>query len=400
LSTHSAAGIVVKYGEIFLKKGRRRYFLDVLAANLQHKLSRIGPDLKLLRPYSRFLIVPKDESRRIDDAESVAAAIAQVFGVVGVSPCEIVRDGGVEQLEAAVADYAKFVRRRAHKTFKIETRRADKRFPMTSIDCNRHFGSVVWKALGDVEVDIHNPDLTIHIEIREEFTFITSNATPAVGGLPVGSNGKALLLLSGGIDSPVAGWLTMKRGVAIDSITFLSPPYTGPKARDKVEQLAAKLASFQRRSTLWVVPFAAIQEHYRDNAPGPLLVLLYRRSMFRIADAIADREGQSALITGESLGQVASQTIPNLHCIAIVAKRPVFRPLITYDKLEAVRLGQKIGTYETSIQPYDDCCSLFVPNHPELKGRPERLEEVEQKVAPWDLEKQAFEMAERIDLKG
>jgi len=392
----TSSGIVLKYGEVFLKRGRRKYFLNVLARNLQRTLHRVAPQLKLTRPYGSFLVLPIEAGQAIDDADSIAVELAKVFGIVWASPCDILNNVSVEAAEAATVAYAQKHRRRRHHTFKIETRRAFKRFPMTSIDCNRHLGSAVYTALGDIEVDIHDPDLTIHVSIQEERILIHGSAHPGVGGLPVNSNGHALLLLSGGIDSPVAGWLTQKRGVAIDAVTFLSPPFTGPQAREKVEQLAQMLAKQQKKMRLWVVKLTAIQEFYRNNAPPALLLLLVRRSMFRIADAIADEHKHGALVTGESLGQVASQTIPNLHCIGVVANRPVLQPLITYDKVETIHLARRIGTYDTSILPYEDCCSLFVPRHPELRGRPERLEKLEEELSPLALESQALEEAELV----
>jgi thiamine biosynthesis protein ThiI len=393
----SAAAIVLKYGEVFLKKGRRRFFLDILAANLERLLRQIAPHLKLKRPYGRFLVVPRTEGERIDQPGAVVEALARVFGIVAAEPCEIVNAPTPDNMVEAVAQYALTHRRRAHKTFKIDTNRADKRYPMNSIECNRVLGSAVYTALGDVEVDLHTPDFTIKVEIRDEIGLISGARTEGVGGLPVGSNGRALLLLSGGIDSPVAGWLTQRRGVAIDTITFLSPPYTGPKAREKVETLARFLAKPQKNMRHMVVEIAPLQERYRDNAPPNQLVLLYRRSMFRIADSIAQQNKHGALITGENLGQVASQTMPNLHCIESVCTQSVLRPLLTYDKREIIDLAKRIGTYETSIQPYDDCCSLFVPKHPELRGRINFLERLESEIEPFALEQEALEKAHTLE---
>jgi len=396
--TASASGILVRYGEIFLKKGRKQFFLDSLAGNLERTLNRVAPDLKLTRPYGRFLAVPKAPDGRIEDPQRAAEALAAVFGVVWAGPVEIIRDPTPKSLTEAVVAYAEVHRRRRHKTFKIETRRADKQFPLTSIQCNQRLGSAVWEAQDGLEVDIHDPDLTLRVEIRTDIGFIYGAQVKGVGGLPVGSNGRALLLLSGGIDSPVAGWLTQKRGVAIDAITFLSPPYTGPQAHEKVVTLAGRLGRPQRRLRLWTVELTAIQEQYRDKAPGDQLVLLYRRSMFRIADKIAARHKHQALITGESLGQVASQTVPNLHVIGSVANRPVLRPLITYDKVETIELARKIDTYETSILPFDDCCSLFVPKHPELRGSIENLDKLEAEIQPGELEAKALAEATLLEL--
>jgi len=396
--SRSASAITLRFGEVFLKRGRRKYFLDVLATNLQRRLNAVAPQCKLRRPYGSFLVVPREDGARIEDADLLAAELATVFGIVWAGPCEIVPSLEPKMVEDAVVAYAKKYRKRRHKTFKIETKRSNKRYPMTSVDCNRQLGSAVWTALGDIDVDIHDPDWTIRVSIQEERVLVHGTGVKGVGGLPVGSNGKALLLLSGGIDSPVAGWLTMKRGVSIDAVTFLSPPFTGPQAREKVEQLAQNLAKHQRSMNLWFVKLTEIQEYYRDNAPPPLLLLLYRRSMFRIADAIATQNRLGALVTGESLGQVASQTIANMHCIGMVANRPVLQPLITYDKIETITLAKRIDTYETSILPYEDCCSLFVPRHPELRGRPDHLEHMDEKFPTVELEAKALAEAELVTI--
>ena len=399
--SRDAAGILVRFGEVFLKKGRKAFFLNKLSGNLERALSRVDPSLKLTRPYGRFLAIPRDPEGRVADAGAVSQALAEVFGAVWAGPVEIVREPTIDSVQAATVAYALAHRRRSHRSFKIETRRADKQFPITSIQCNQRFGSAVFLAMDpELAVDIHEPDLTIRVEVRPEGAYIYGAGIKGVGGLPVGSNGKALLLLSGGIDSPVAGWLTQKRGVSIDALNFLSPPYTGPQAREKVITLARRLARAQRALRLWIVRLTDIQEKYRDEAPGELLVLLYRRSMFRIADRLARRNRQSALVTGENLGQVASQTLPNLHTIASVATRPVLRPLITYDKMEIIALARRIDTYETSILPYDDCCSLFVPRHPELKGTPKLLAQVEARIECEALEEEALATAELLELKG
>ncbi|MFT7623812.1 MAG: thiamine biosynthesis protein ThiI [Myxococcota bacterium] len=392
-----AAGVLARFGEVFLKRGRKRYFLDCLAGNLERALFVVDPTLKLTRPYGRFLVVPKEEGARIADPIAVSEAVAGVFGIVWAGPVEIVRDPTVDSVSAAMVDYALTNRKRRHRSFKIITRRANKNFPLTSIQCNQRYGGDVYEALEDCAVDIHEPDLELRLELRVGMAFIFGIGEAGVGGLPVGSNGKTLLLLSGGIDSPVAGWLTQKRGVVIDAVTFLSPPYTGPQVLAKVEELARRLASSQRNMRLWVVEITALQEHYRDHAPGAQLVLLYRRSMIRIADRIAQKNKHLALITGENLGQVASQTLPNLHVIGSVATRPVLRPLITYDKHEIITVARKIDTYETSILPFDDCCSLFVPAHPELRGRNDALERIESRVDPTPLEEAALAAATVIE---
>ena len=394
----SASGILVRFGEVFLKKGRRRFFMDKLAGNLERALTRVRSDLKLTRPYGRYLAVPKEAGARIEAPMEVAQALAQVFGVVWAGPCEIVVAPTPDTLSDAVRKYATTHRRRSHRTFRIKTSRADKSYPLTSMECNRQLGGVVLEQLDDLTVNLDEPDITIGVDIRSAGTYIYGVGVDGVGGLPVGSNGRALLLLSGGIDSPVAGWMIQKRGVSLDALTFLSPPYTGPKAREKVITLGRRLSVSQRCLRLWICPLTPLQEKYRDGAPPEQLVLLYRRSMVRMANALAEREGHEAIVTGESLGQVASQTIPNLHCIGSVSDRPVLRPLVGYDKLETIRLARRIGTYDTSILPFDDCCTLFVPQHPELKGRPERLARMEERIDPQPLEAELLASAEVLEL--
>ena len=397
----SASAVLIRFGEVFLKKGRRRYFMDKLSGSLERRLGRLRSDLKVVRPYGRFLVVPREDGAQIEDAERVVEAMAGTFGIVWAGPCDIVKDRTDDSIREAVVAYALRNRRRRHKTFKIATKRADKRFPFTSIQCNQRYGGAIYDAFdGDVDVDVHEPDLTINLEIRDEMAFIYGAGIDGVGGLPTDSNGRALLLLSGGIDSPVAGYLTQKRGVGIDAINFMSPPYTGPQALAKVEVLANKLSVQQKYLKIWLVELTAIQEMYRDEAPAEQLVLLYRRSMFRIADELAARKRHGALVTGENLGQVASQTVPNLHVIGSVATRPVLRPLVTYDKREIVALAKKIDTYETSILPYEDCCSLFVPKHPELKGKISVLERLEEELDPLPLEARALEQAVLLEFPG
>jgi thiamine biosynthesis protein ThiI len=261
-------------------------------------------------------------------------------------------------------------------SFKIESRRSDKRFAKSSMDIDRHVGAAVQAATG-LPVDVHAPALRLGIEVGTDVAYVFAGKHDAPGGLPVGASGRALLLLSGGIDSPVAGWLAAKRGLALDAVYFHSPPYIGEKSRDKVLALGKELARWQALRSVTVVPFTDAQKHLRDAGPAELAVVLYRRMMMRIADAIADKLEAGALVTGENLGQVASQTIENMTAIEAAARRVVLRPLLTYDKVETTALARRIGTYETSILPFEDCCSLFVPPHPATRARAQDAERVE-----------------------
>jgi tRNA uracil 4-sulfurtransferase len=331
------------------------------------------------------------------DADEAAGRLERVFGLVSFSvaravPAEVeaIAAGAVEEARAAIA-------RARPATFRIDARRADKRFPTTSIELSRVVGARVVAETG-LPVDLHEPGLRVGVEVSGGGAFVYAGTHASPGGLPVGSSGRALLLLSGGIDSPVAGWLAAKRGLALDAVYFHSPPYVGEKSRDKVVTLARALARWQAVRSVTVVGFTETQKRLRDAGPAELAVVLYRRMMMRIADAVADGLGASALVTGENLGQVASQTIENMTAIEAAARRVVLRPLVTYDKVETTALARRIGTYETSILPFDDCCSLFVPPHPATHARAQDAERVEAKLDVAAEVAAAVAAAERVDI--
>jgi tRNA uracil 4-sulfurtransferase len=367
--------VLCRYGELFLKSGNRRAFERVLADNVRAALADL-PRARVEQTHGRLLVRLSD-----DDADEAAARLTRVFGLVSLSVARQV--DAKEDLEAitgmAVEQARAVVARDRPASFKIEARRADKRFPKSSLDIDRHVGAAVQAATG-LPVDVHGPALRIGIEVGTDIAYVFAGKQDAPGGLPVGASGRALLLLSGGIDSPVAGWLAAKRGLALDAVYFHSPPYIGEKSRDKVLALGKQLARWQALRSVTVVPFTDAQKHLRDAGPAELAVVLYRRMMMRIADEIADRLEASALVTGENLGQVASQTIENLTAIEAAARRVVLRPLVTYDKVETTALARRIGTYETSILPFEDCCSLFVPAHPATRARAQDAERVEEKL--------------------
>jgi len=367
--------ILCRYGELFLKAGNRRAFERVLADNIRAAVAEL-PRARVEQTHGRlFVRLPADEA---DDA---AGRLARVFGLVSVSiarqadakaDLDAITATAVEEARAAVA-------RDRPASFKIESRRSDKRFPKSSLDIDRHVGAAVQAATG-LPVDVHAPALRLGIEVGTEVAHVFAGKHEAPGGLPVGASGRALLLLSGGIDSPVAGWLAAKRGLALDAVYFHSPPYVGEKSRDKVVALGKQLARWQALRSITVVPFTTVQKRLRDAGPAELAVVLYRRMMMRIADAVADKLEAAGLVTGENLGQVASQTIENLTAIEAAARRVVLRPLLTYDKVETTALARRIGTYETSILPFEDCCSLFVPAHPATRARAQDAERVEDKL--------------------
>jgi thiamine biosynthesis protein ThiI len=367
--------VLCRYGELFLKSGNRRAFERVLADNVRAALTDL-PRARVEQTHGRLLVrLPGD------DADEAAGRLARVFGLVSLSVArQVDANADLEAITAMAVEQARVVVARDRPaSFKIEARRADKRFPKSSLDIDRHVGAAV-QAATSLPVDVHTPALRIGIEVGTDVAYVFAGKHDAPGGLPVGASGRALLLLSGGIDSPVAGWLAAKRGLALDAVYFHSPPYIGEKSRDKVLALGKQLARWQALRSVTVVPFTDAQKHLRDAGPAELAVVLYRRMMMRIADEIADRLEASALVTGENLGQVASQTIENLTAIEAAARRVVLRPLVTYDKVETTALARRIGTYETSILPFEDCCSLFVPSHPATRARAQDAERVEAKL--------------------
>jgi len=364
--------VLCRYGELFLKSGNRRLFERALADNARAALADL-PRARVEQTHGRLLVrVPTD------DADEAAARLTRIFGLVSLSVArEVEAKADLAAITTmAVSEAQAAVDRARPASFKVEARRADKRFAQTSMDIARHVGARVQAATG-LAVDVHTPALRLGIEVGTDVAYVFAATHDAPGGLPVGASGRALLLLSGGIDSPVAGWLAAKRGLALDAIYFHSPPYIGEKSRDKVLALGKLLARWQALRSVTIVPFTAVQKRLRDAGPAELAVVLYRRMMLRIADAVADKLEADALVTGDNLGQVASQTIENLTAIEAAARRVVLRPLITYDKVETTALARRIGTYETSILPYEDCCSLFVPTHPATRARAQDAEKVE-----------------------
>jgi thiamine biosynthesis protein ThiI len=367
--------ILCRYGELFLKAGNRKAFERVLADNVRAALAEV-PRARVEQTHGRLLVhLPAD------DAEEAAGRLARVFGLVSLSIArQVEARADLEAITATAVDEARAaIARDRPASFKVESRRPDKRFPRSSLEIDRHVGAAV-QAATSLAVDVHTPALRLGIEVGTDVAHVFAGKHDAPGGLPVGASGRALLLLSGGIDSPVAGWLAAKRGLALDAIYFHSPPYIGEKSRDKVIALGKQLARWQALRSVTVVPFTNAQKKLRDAGPAELAVVLYRRMMMRIADAVADKLEIGALVTGENLGQVASQTIENLTAIEAAARRVVLRPLVTYDKVETTALARRIGTYETSILPFEDCCSLFVPTHPATRARAQDAERVEEKL--------------------
>ena len=353
--------ILLKLGEMVLKGLNRHSFEDKLQANIHRRLNGLGR-FRVYTRQSTTYVEPMEDSCDMDAAWE---AMKKVFGVVGLSrarACEKDKDAILKACHEYLDD-----RLRTARTFKVETRRADKTFPMTSIQLSQYVGGELDELYPNLQVDVHHPELTVYVEIRDYAAFVHANPDPGAGGLPVGINGRAVSLLSGGIDSPVASYMIAKRGVALDMVHVFSYPYTSPEAKEKVLELARLLTPWCGHLTVHVVPFTAIQEELRRSCPEEMFTLVMRRFMMRIAQRVAKRCGAKALVTGESLGQVASQTMDAMTVTGQVVDIPVLRPVVGMDKEEIVQISRKIGTYDTSILPYEDCCTVFTPRHPRLR---------------------------------
>ena len=383
---------LLKMGEMVLKGLNRRTFEERLMGNARRRLQKHGK-FRITSRQSITYIEPKEASC---DMEGAFETLRTLFGVVGLS-----RAKACEKTPEAILETAKTYLRddlMEAATFKVESKRSDKTFPMTSIQLSQYVGGELNEAFPHIQADMHHPDVVVHVEVRDFAAYVHANPTPGAGGLPVGVGGKAVSLLSGGIDSPVASWMMAKRGVALEMVHFFSYPYTSPEAKEKVLELARLLTPWTGRLVVHVVPFTQIQEELRRSCPEALFTLLMRRFMMRIAERVAQRVGAEGLVTGESLGQVASQTMQAMAVTGQVCSLPVFRPVVGMDKEEIVQIARKIGTFETSILPYEDCCTVFTPRHP--KTRP-HLDEIEAAEAALDIDgliQAAVEGIERVVL--
>ena len=369
--------LLLKLGEVVLKGQNRRSFEDRLVTNVRRRLKKCGS----FQVYVRQSTIYAEPVNDGCDMEAAYRAARQVFGVVSVAravPCEKTVPAIVETARVYLAeDFARA------ESFKVETKRADKNYPMNSIQVSQAVGGDLAERFPGVAVDVHHPDLTVYVEIREKYAYVHASAVPGAGGLPVGMGGHAVSLLSGGLDSPVSSWMMARRGVELEMVHFVSPPYTSQQAQDKVLELARLLTAWCGRMLVHIVPFTEIQEEIRRKCPEEYFTLIMRRFMMRLAEAVARRAGAKALITGESLGQVASQTMMALATTDDVVSMPVLRPLIGMDKVEIIRTAREIGTYETSILPYEDCCTVFTPRHPATRPG---LEEVRRAESALDVE--------------
>lgn len=379
--------ILIKDGELALKGLNRSTFEDILVKNIKRRLSRLGK-FAFTKAQSTITAEPLDDT--IDLSEAMRQ-IGSIFGIVGYSRAAVCEKDLNKILRTAESYLGDALNRVA--TFKVEAKRSDKKFPYNSPAICREVGGYLLARHPHLKVDVHTPQLIVNIEVRDQYTFIHGNQQRGAGGMPVGTNGKGMLLISGGIDSPVAGWMMAKRGIELSAVHFASPPYTSKRAEMKVHELLAKVAVYSGRIKLYTVCFTDIQEAIRDHCPEEMFTLVMRRHMMRIASALAEKENAQALITGESVGQVASQTIYALGCTDQAAALPVFRPCIGLDKTEIIELSRKIDTFDISIQPYEDCCTIFTPKHPKTRPTPALLDATEALYDWTDLLQTATDMA-------
>lgn len=353
---------LIKYAEIGVKGKNRYLFENALVQQIKYALKKCDGEFAVRKTDGRIYVDAVSEF----DYDETVAALQKVFGISGICPMIYVEDEGFEKLGETVVEYIGHVYPDRNKTFKVAARRARKNYPLNSMEMNVELGGMILDAYPEMRVDVHKPDILLNVEVRDKI-YIYSEIIPGPGGMPVGTGGKAMLLLSGGIDSPVAGWMIAKRGVKIDAVYFHAPPYTSERAKQKVVDLAAKVAAYTGPIYLHVINFTDIQLYIYDKCPHDELTIIMRRYMMRIAEHIAAETECLGLITGESIGQVASQTMHSLMATNEVCELPVYRPLIGFDKMEIVDIAEKINTYETSILPYEDCCTIFVAKHPVTK---------------------------------
>lgn len=367
---------LIKYGEIGVKGKNRHIFEDTLVSQVGSALKPVDGEFSVRKENGRIYV----EAHSDYDYDEVIGALSCVFGIVGICPVVLLEDEGFDALAQAVIDYVGKAFSNHDFSFKVVTRRARKNYPMESMEVSAELGGRLLDAYDKLRVNVHNPDVVLHVEIRNKIN-IYSKTIPGPGGMPVGTAGRAMLLLSGGIDSPAAGYMTAKRGVKIDAVYFHAPPYTSERAKQKVIDLAKIVAKYAGPIRLHIINFTEIQLYIYDKCPHDQLTIIMRRYMMRLAEHFAGEDGDLGLITGESIGQVASQTMQSLAVTNEVCTMPVYRPLIGFDKQEIVDIAVKIGTYETSILPFEDCCTIFVAKHPVTKPNLKSIQKSETHLA-------------------
>ena len=387
---------LLKYGEIGIKGKNRYLFEDALVRQVRRALEPVDGEFQVYKSQARIYVDCEGDY----DYEDAVEHLKRVFGLVGICPVVRLEDQGFDQLKKDVVAYMDEMYPDKKFTFTVESRRAKKSYPMNSMEISRDLGEAILEAFPEIRVDVHHPDVQVNIEVRNQI-YVYSQIIPGAGGMPVGTNGKAMLLLSGGIDSPVAGYMISKRGVGLEATYFHAPPYTSERAKQKVVDLAKIVSRYAGPIRLHVVNFTDIQLYIYDQCPHDELTIIMRRYMMRIAEHFARKDGCLGLITGESIGQVASQTMQSLAATNDVCTLPVYRPVIGYDKQEIVNISEKIGTFETSIQPFEDCCTIFVAKHPVTKPNLDVIRRSEEKLAEKidELVKEAIDSAEIIEVE-
>lgn len=369
--------ILIKNGELVLKGLNRNTFEDVLIKNMKRALRELG-EFKFTKSQSTIMV----ESLNDADLDDAVEILKRVFGIAALSRAAVAEKDMESIRQTALSYLAEELE--GAKTFKVEAKRSDKKFPLKSPEICRELGGFILSKFHHLKVDVHNPDVTVTVEVRDNYAFVRGNNIKGAGGMPVSTSGRAAVLISGGIDSPVAAYMMAKRGIELVAVHFASPPYTTELAELKVMELLHKVAKYSGPITTYVVPFTRLQEEIRDNCPEEYFTIIMRRYMMRISQALAEHQNCSALITGESVGQVASQTIYALACTDAVTDMPVFRPCIGMDKDEIIAISRKIDTFETSIQPYEDCCTVFTPKHPRTRAKLEDVVAAEQGITNSD----------------
>ena len=386
--------LIVKYGEIAVRGNNRKFFIERLLRTIRKNLDDIG-DFYVVKEQGRLIV--EDRGGELD-FDKVIPRILCIMGIIGVSPGVRVRNQELDNLKKVCAEHIRSIGADKYKTFKIETKRSNKSYPLESREVSAAVGEYILDEFPDFTVDVHNPELTVYIELRND-AYVYSELIKGLGGLPVGSSGKGIVMLSGGIDSPVSAFMMAKRGVEVEGVYFNSPPYTSERAKQKVVDLAERLTMFTGGFKLYVVPFTDLQLYVLENVPHDKLTIFLKRAMTRVACILGERDGALAVITGDSVGQVASQTMQGLHAISAAATMPILRPLAGFDKQEIVDIARKIGTFDISVRPYEDCCTIFVAKHPETKPKTSVIEKIESKLTELDRYiNEAVENAEIIEL--
>ena len=376
--------IIIKYGELTTKKGNISFFINTLIDNIKTSLNNIP--FSIISDRGRMFIYT-------DNFDEVINKLKNVFGIYEINIAYELEDNNIDNIQNTLINLLK---EKEFKTFKVITKRSNKDYPIISNDVNIKLGSIILHNFKNKQVDIHNPELNINIEIRKEKSYIYFDKIKGLGGYPVGTQSKGMLMLSGGIDSPVAGYLALKRGIRLEAVYFESPPHTSLNAKNKVLSLARELSNYSNYLNVHVVNFTKIQEAIYKNCPHEYMITIMRRMMYRITEALCYKENAKAIINGESVGQVASQTLTSMGVINEVVKLPVLRPVICFDKIEIVNLAKKINTYEISIEPYEDCCTLFVPKHPVINPTLEKAKEFENLIPYEELIKETLKNIETI----